>query len=147
MGASLLPKESEIDILIQKEENKLRRLENEATQTRIKINNLIREKMERDYEAPDWLINSRKKMGWNEFTTLKELESGDKLDIGHVVMVDDGESSGKYESKTFVRAVVDSYCGKDFSGYIEETGRRIGWRKNVDLYKIIGRDISIKNPA
>lgn len=147
MGASLLPKESGIDILIQQEENKLRRLEDESTRTRININNLIRKKIEQRCETSGQSFGPRKKLTWNEFKALKELESGDTLDIGHVVMVDDGESSGKYESKTFVRAVADSYCGNDFSGYIEETGRRIGWRKNVDLYKIIGRDISIKKPA
>lgn len=139
MAAPLLPKESDIDILIQQEESKLRRLEDESTRTRIKINNLIRKKIEGNFS---------KKINWSQFMALKELEPGNKLDIGHVVMVDDGEGAGKgYEEMTFVRAVADSYCGNDFSGYIEESGKRIGWRKNVDLYKIIGKDISVKRPA
>lgn len=79
------------------------------------------------------------------FETFKQqiaIKHNADLAVGDVILLDDGNNFNR-EDKTFIRAVCDGHCGKDeFFGFNETTGCRISWSDN-DLFKIVGKNISI----
>lgn len=82
-------------------------------------------------------------MNWEEFKKTKEVKHNADVSIDDVILIESPHSPFEYGDKIFERAVVYGYCGKYFNARYEESGRSVGFISNVDLYKVVGKSISV----